>query len=198
MKLSDEIRIEAPRARVYEALNDPEILRRAIPGCQALERTSPTELTATVAARIGPVKATFQGRVTLSELNPPESYVISGEGKGGAAGFAKGRAKVQLTEDGQATRLRYDVDADVGGKLAQVGQRLIEGSSKKLAGEFFSAFRAAVAAPEPTAAPAAAPEAAPATAVETPAAPEKRGLPTPLVVAGVAFVVALVVFLIVL
>jgi len=195
MKLSDEIRIEAPRQRVYEALNDPEVLKRAIPGCQALERVSPTELTATVAARIGPVKATFKGRVTLSELNPPVSYVISGEGKGGAAGFAKGSAKVTLAEDGGATRLRYEVDADVGGKLAQVGQRLIEGSSKKLAGEFFDAFRTAVAAPPPAAAapgrPAPTAEARP---VEAPA----RGLPMWLTVGIVAFVVALVVFLIVL
>jgi len=195
MKLSDEIRIEAPRERVYAALNDPEVLKRAIPGCQALERVSPTELTATVAVKIGPVKATFKGRVTLSDLDPPQSYVISGEGKGGAAGFAKGRAKVRLTEDGQATRLAYEVDADIGGKLAQVGQRLIEGSSKKLAGEFFAAFQAALAAP--AAAPAAAktpPEAAAVAADEKPAG----GVPMWLVAGGVAFVVALIVFLIVL
>lgn len=191
MKLSDEIRIEAPRERVYAALNDTDVLRRAIPGCQALERVSPTELTATVAAKIGPVKATFKGRVTLSDLNPPESYTISGEGKGGAAGFAKGRARVTLAEDGQATRLRYDVDADVGGKLAQVGARLIEGSSKKLAGEFFDAFKAAVA---PVAAPVAAPEAAAAPAAAKKPAPV---VPMWLVVGVVSFVVAFVVFLIV-
>ncbi|MGH6660790.1 MAG: CoxG family protein [Rhodospirillales bacterium] len=188
MKLSDEIRIEAPRERVYAALNDPEILKRAIPGCQALERMSASELTATVVAKIGPVKATFKGRVTLSDLNPPQSYTIAGEGKGGGAGFAKGSAKVTLIEDGAATRLRYEVDADVGGKLAQVGARLIEGSSKKLAGEFFAAFKAALAAPAPEARPAA----GPAVPAPTP------GLPMWLIAGGVAFVVALVVFLIVL
>lgn len=195
MKLSDEIRIEAPRERVYAALNDPEILKRAIPGCQALERMSPTELTATVAAKIGPVKATFKGRVTLSDLNPPESYTIAGEGKGGAAGFAKGSAKVTLTEDGAATRLRYEVNADVGGKLAQVGARLIEGSSKKLAQEFFAAFKAVLAAPA-VAAPEARPAAGPA--VPAPAPRPAHGLPMWLWVGGVAFVVALIVFLIVL
>lgn len=195
MKLSDEIRIEAPRERVFAALNDPEILKRAIPGCQALERMSASELTATVTAKIGPVKATFKGRVTLSDLNPPESYTIAGEGKGGAAGFAKGSAKVTLTEDGAATRLRYEVNADVGGKLAQVGARLIEGSSKKLAQEFFAAFKAVLAAPA-----AAASEARPAAgpAVPAPAPRPAHGLPMWLWVGGVAFVVALIVFLIVL
>lgn len=195
MKLSDEIRIEAPRERVFAALNDPEVLKRAIPGCQALERMSASEMTATVTAKIGPVKATFKGRVTLSDLNPPESYTIAGEGKGGAAGFAKGSAKVTLTEDGAATRLRYEVNADVGGKLAQVGARLIEGSSKKLAQEFFAAFKAALAAPA-TAASEARPAAGPA--VPVPAPRPAHGLPMWLWVGGVAFVVALIVFLIVL
>lgn len=197
MKLSDEIRIEAPRERVFAALNDPEILKRAIPGCQALERMSASELTATVAAKIGPVKATFKGRVTLSDLNPPESYTIAGEGKGGAAGFAKGSAKVTLTEDGAATRLRYEVNADVGGKLAQVGARLIEGSSKKLAQEFFAAFKAALVAPAATAP---APEARPAAgpAAPRPAPRPAHGLPMWLWVGGVAFIVALIVFLIIL
>jgi len=158
MKMTDEIRIEAPREQVYAALNDVDVLRRAIPGCEELERVSETELTATVRAKVGPVSARFKGGVTLSELNPPESYTISGEGKGGAAGFAKGRASVRLTEDGGATVLGYEVEADVGGKLAQVGSRLIEGTSKKLAGEFFESFRSIVAG-EPEAAPA---EAAPA------------------------------------
>ncbi|MBT3660703.1 MAG: carbon monoxide dehydrogenase subunit G [Rhodospirillaceae bacterium] len=144
MKLSDEIRIGAPREKVFAALNDPEILKQAIPGCQALEQVSDTEMTATVQAKVGPVKAKFQGAVTLSDINAPESYVISGEGKGGAAGFAKGRATVSLSEDGDATLLTYDVDAEVGGKLAQVGGRLIEGASKKLAGEFFEAFSSLV------------------------------------------------------
>ena len=158
MKMTDEIRIEANRNQVFSALNDPEILRQAIPGCQELDQTSETELTATVLAKVGPVKAKFRGVVTLSDINPPESYTISGEGKGGAAGFAKGTAKVFLTDDGGATILSYEVNAEVGGKLAQVGGRLIEGTSKKLAGEFFDNFSGLVglteaATEEPAAAP---------------------------------------------
>ena len=140
MKMIDKIRIEAPRQYVFAALNDPNILRQSIPGCQNLEQTSETELTATVQAKVGPVKATFQGAVTLSEIKAPESYTISGEGKGGAAGFAKGTARITLIEDGNETILNYEVDAEVGGKLAQVGSRLIEGSSKKLASQFFETF----------------------------------------------------------
>ena len=184
MKLSDEIRIEAPRERVYAALNDPEILRRAIPGCQALAKISATELEATVVAKVGPVKATFKGRVTLSDLDPPAGYTISGQGTGGAAGFAKGSARVTLARDGDATILKYAVDADVGGKLAQLGGRLIEGTSKKLAGEFFEAFQAALTAPAP-----AAPEAAPAPA---PAKPEAAWLPSWIVWVVAAAIVATV------
>ena len=140
MKMIDEIRIEASRDEVFAALNDPEILSQAIPGCRDLKQTSETELTATVQAKVGPVKATFKGSVTLSNIKAPESYTISGAGKGGAAGFAKGSAQVTLLEDGKSTILRYEVNAEVGGKLAQVGSRLIEGSSKKLANEFFETF----------------------------------------------------------
>lgn len=147
MKLNDEIHIEASREQVYAALNDPDILRKAIPGCQEIERISETELVATVVTKIGPIKAKFKGKVTLSDLNPPESYTISGEGKGGSAGFAKGNAKVSLEESGAGTVLRYEVQADVGGKLAQLGGRLIEGTAKKLAGEFFNSFRETVAGP---------------------------------------------------
>ena len=166
MKLTDEIRIEAPREAVFAALNDPEILKRAIPGCQELERVSETEMTATVQAKVGPVRAKFTGAVTLADVNPPEGYTISGEGKGGAAGFAKGGAKVSLEDDGGATVLRYEVDAEVGGKLAQVGARLIEGTSKKLAGEFFETFSGLgggsdAGAEEPAPAPAVTPAAAP-------------------------------------
>lgn len=144
MKLSDEKRIEAPREAVWSGLNNPEILKQSIPGCESLEQVSDTEFNAVVQAKVGPVKAKFKGSVTLSDLNPPESYRISGEGKGGAAGFAKGGAVVTLSEDGDATILKYDVDADVGGKLAQIGGRLLEGTSKKLAGEFFDNFEAAL------------------------------------------------------
>ncbi len=144
MKLSDEKRIEAPRDAVWSGLNNPDILKQSIPGCESLEQVSDTEFNAVVQAKVGPVKAKFKGSVTLSDLNPPESYRISGEGKGGAAGFAKGGAVVTLSEDGDATILKYDVDADVGGKLAQIGGRLLEGTSKKLAGEFFDNFEAAL------------------------------------------------------
>ena len=171
MKMTDEIRIEASREKVFAALNDPDILRQAIPGCQELDQISDAELTATVQAKVGPVKAKFKGQVTLSDIVPPESYVISGEGKGGAAGFAKGGAKVTLAEDGSATILTYEVDAEVGGKLAQIGNRLIEGTSKKLAGEFFEAFSALVseAGPQIDADTATAP--APEPASETTKAP---------------------------
>lgn len=144
MKLSDEKRIEAPRDIVWRGLNDTDILQKSIPGCESLERVSETEFNAVVSAKVGPVKAKFKGNVHLSELNPPESYRISGEGKGGAAGFAKGGAWIKLSEDGDATILSYDVDADVGGKLAQIGGRLLEGTSKKLAGEFFDNFEIAL------------------------------------------------------
>jgi hypothetical protein len=161
MEMSGEYRIEAPRDRVWEALNDPEILKQAIPGCDEIQRLSDTELTAKVTAKVGPVKASFSGRVTLSDLDPPNSYRISGEGKGGAAGFAKGGANVRLKADGDATVLKYEVDATVGGKLAQLGARLVDGTAKKMAGEFFSNFAEVVGgpAPEGASAPAAAPAA---------------------------------------
>ncbi len=164
MKMSDKIRIEAPREKVYAALNDPEILKRAVPGCEEMEWVSDTELTAVAVVKIGPVKAKFKGKVTLSDIDPPNGYTITGEGTGGAAGFAKGGAKVSLIEDGDATILRYEVQADVGGKLAQVGARLIEGTAKKLAGDFFAAFSEAVTGVEET--PAEAAEAAPAAGIE--------------------------------
>ena len=124
---------------VWAALNDPQVLKQCIPGCQNLEMSSPTEMTATVVFRVGPVKATFGGKVTLSDLDPPNSYRISGEGSGGVAGFAKGGAAVRLeSESPDVTILHYDVDAQIGGKLAQLGQRLIDSTAKKLAGEYCS------------------------------------------------------------
>ncbi len=152
MQLNDEIRIEAPREQVYAALNDLEILRKSIPGCEEIEQVSETELIATVVTKIGPIKARFKGQVTLSDLNPPNSYTISGQGQGGSAGFAKGSAKIVLEEDGGATVMRYEVQIDVGGKLAQLGGRLIEGTAKKLADDFFTRFNKEVAGPEDEAA----------------------------------------------
>ncbi len=144
MDMTGEHRISAPRQKVWEALNDPEILRASIPGCEALEKTSETEMNASVTAKIGPVKAKFKGEVTLEDLNPPESYRIVGEGKGGVAGFAKGAADVKLTEDGDGTLLSYVVKAQVGGKLAQLGSRLIDTTARKMADEFFKSFSAQV------------------------------------------------------
>ncbi len=144
MELDGEFHIPADRMRVWQALNDPKILRRTVPGCEELEKISDTEFTARVVLKIGPVKAKFQGKVTLSDLDPPNGYSINGEGQGGVAGFAKGGARVRLTEDGDGTCLRYEATATVGGKLAQLGQRMIAGASRKLAGEFFSAFSEAV------------------------------------------------------
>ena len=150
MKLAGEQKIKAPRDIVFAALNDPEILKESIPGCQTLTKHSPTEFEAEVGLKIGPVKATFTGAVKLSKLKPPESYTITGEGKGGTAGHAKGGAAVKLTEDGEHTILAYDVDAQVGGKLAQLGSRLIDSTAKKLSGQFFKKFGKIVeAAQEP-------------------------------------------------
>ena len=127
MQMSDVQRVPAPREAVWAALNDPAILQRCIPGCQSLEMTSPAEMKATVVVKVGPVKASFAGKVTLSDLDPPNSYRISGDGSGGVAGFAKGGASVKLEPVGDdATDLHYTVDAQVGGKLAQLGGRLIE------------------------------------------------------------------------
>ena len=140
MELAGQQLINASREKVYAALNDPDVLRQCIPGCEELNKTSDTEMDATVSIKVGPVKAKFKGAVELTNLNPPESYTIVGEGKGGAAGFAKGGADVKLTEQGGQTMLDYSVKADVGGKLAQLGGRLIEGTAKKLSGEFFQKF----------------------------------------------------------
>jgi uncharacterized protein len=143
--IEGEERIAAPLDKVWLALNDPAVLKACIPGCQNLEKRSDTEFAATVVLRIGPIKATFAGEVALKNLNPPHSYTIEGEGKGGIAGFAKGGADVTLTEvDAGTTVLKYATKADVGGKIAQLGSRLITSTSKKLAGEFFSKFNATV------------------------------------------------------
>lgn len=155
MEMTGEYRIPAPRQRVWAALNDPEVLRSCIPGCDLLEMTSPTTMTAAVTAKVGPVKAKFTGAVTLSDIRPPEGYTISGEGKGGVAGFAKGGADVALIEDGPATTiLRYSARAQVGGKLAQLGARMIDSTAKKMADEFFGAFSARFTAGDGAPAPA--------------------------------------------
>jgi uncharacterized protein len=141
MQMSDSQRIPASKEKVWAALNNPDVLKQCIPGCQSLEMSSPNEMTATVVFKVGPVKATFGGRVSLSDLDPPNSCRITGEGSGGIAGFAKGGAIVKLSAEGpDVTVLTYEVDAQVGGKLAQLGGRLIDSTAKKLAGEFFASF----------------------------------------------------------
>jgi len=157
MEFSGEHRLAVPQQRVWEALNDPQVLQASIPGCQQLDKLSDTEFAAVVTARVGPISATFRGAVELSELNAPHGYTLTGRGQGGAAGFARMRARVELEPDADGTWLRYTADAEIGGKLASVGSRLIQGVVKKNADDFFSAFArqltgAGEAAPEALAA----------------------------------------------
>jgi carbon monoxide dehydrogenase subunit G len=159
MDMTGEERIGANRAEVWAALNDIDVLRQCIPGCQSLERQSDTEMTAKVKLQIGPVSATFSGKVRLSDLDPSNGYRIAGEGSGGAAGYAKGNAVVRLLDDGAGTLLRYEAKADVGGKLAQLGGRLLDATARKLAGEFFGKFSTVVAPPSAEAVPSEAPPA---------------------------------------
>ena len=140
MKLKGQHTIAVTRDAVYAALNDPGVLEQCIPGCKKLVRHSDTEFEAVVGLKIGPVKATFNSTVTLTNLSPPESYTLSGQGKGGAAGFARGGADVHLIEDGAATVLEYTFEANVGGKLAQIGSRLVDSTARKLAADFFRKF----------------------------------------------------------
>tara|TARA_B100001123_G_C15313706_1_gene1025360 strand:- start:1022 stop:1630 length:609 start_codon:yes stop_codon:yes gene_type:complete len=140
MEISGVHRISAPRSKVWEALNDSDILKDSIPGCQSIQKVSDTVLNATIVAKIGPVKATFRGTVTLSNINPPHGYTITGNGQGGAVGFGSGRADITLTEEGEDTILSYDASAQVGGKLAQIGQRLIDSTAKSLTDQFFANF----------------------------------------------------------
>jgi carbon monoxide dehydrogenase subunit G len=217
MDMTGEFRIPAPRQRVWEALNDPQVLKECIPGCQTIEKTSDTEFAARVVAKVGPVQAAFSGKVALSDLDPPKAYTISGEGTGGVAGFAKGAAKVRLDEDGDATMLRYEVSAHVGGKLAQIGSRLIDATARKMAADFFGRFagqmapaeiiphettRVAAVAPAPveageipaTARAAEAPQ--PTAAPEAPPVPPAASfrLPPAVWVTGLAIVVALMLY----
>ena len=157
MEMTGEQLIPVPQAEVWRALNDPEVLKACIPGCETIEKVSDNEYRILITAAVGPVKAKFTGKLVLSDLNPPNSYSLSFEGSGGAAGFGKGGAQVSLKAEGAATRLTYSAKASVGGKLAQVGSRLIDGVVRKMADDFFTAFN------EKLAGPAAAGAAAPAT-----------------------------------
>ncbi len=140
MELNGQQRIAASRQKVWDALNDARVLKACIPGCESLTQDGDNAFDATVQAKVGPVRAKFSGRVELSDIRPPESYRISGEGKGGVAGFAKGGADVSLVEDGDCTILTYAVKADVGGKLAQIGSRLVQSTANKYAADFFARF----------------------------------------------------------
>jgi carbon monoxide dehydrogenase subunit G len=140
MTMNGEVQLSASRETVWKKLNDPEVLKACIPGCEELEQTEESGFRAVAKMKVGPVSARFKGRVTLSDLDPPKGYKITGEGEGGVAGFAKGGATVTLDDKDGGTLLTYNVEAQIGGKLAQLGQRLILGSAKKLADEFFSNF----------------------------------------------------------
>jgi uncharacterized protein len=144
MTMIGEIQLAAPREAVWAKLNDPAVLKACIPGCEELEKTDDQGFRAVAKIKVGPVSARFKGRVTLSDLDPPNGYKISGEGEGGVAGFAKGGATVEVAEQGGGTLLSYHVDAQIGGKLAQLGQRLINGTAKKIADEFFANFAKAL------------------------------------------------------
>jgi carbon monoxide dehydrogenase subunit G len=146
MTMNGQVQLAAPRAVVWAKLNDAAVLKQCIPGCEELNKTSDTEFQAVATIKVGPVKARFKGQVQLNDLDPPNGYRISGAGDGGVAGFAKGAAVVKLTDSAGGTLLAYDVESQIGGKLAQLGQRLVQGTAKKLADDFFAKFAAAVAA----------------------------------------------------
>jgi carbon monoxide dehydrogenase subunit G len=201
MEIKGEYRIPAPREVVWRALNDPEILKQTIPGCDELTKISDTEMMGKVTAKVGPVSAKFAGKVTLSDIKAPESYTIFGEGQGGVAGFAKGGAKVHLAEDGNETVLTYVADAQVGGKLAQIGSRLIQSTSTMMANQFFSRFAEVVAssAPPPGEAPTVGepgvvvPPVSPTTLQTASAAPTPSGgIPQAVWIGGLVVVIAVV------
>ena len=188
--------IAAPGHRVWSALNDPEVLRRCLPGCESVERTSPEDFKIVMTASVGPLKARFNGKLRMTDARPPTDCVLQFEGQGGAMGFGKGSSTVSLREVPEGTELTYTAEAQVGGKLAQVGSRLIDGVARKMSDDFFKAFRNQVAPPEvPAAAPAAAPaaqvtaapalrapETVPAGSVATPSNAAVRGEPAAFVV----------------
>lgn len=157
MEFSGEYRIPARQQQVWDALNDPAVLLASIAGCKQLEKVSDSEFNAIVVTRVGPISATFRGSVTLSDLDPPHSYTLTGQGQGGAAGFARMQARVNLKEEGAETLLTYTASAEIGGKLASVGSRLVQTVAKKNADDFFSAFARQLGGSGELAAPAVAP-----------------------------------------
>ena len=161
MDMTGERRIPAPRQIVWDALNNVDVLKASIPGCESLDKTSDTTMAAKAGIKLGPISAKFSGNVTLSDIDAPNSYTIGGEGQGGVAGFAKGGAKVFLTDDGDGTLLKYEVNAQVGGKIAQLGARLIDATAKQMAEQFFNRFTDQVRATMPKAEAAPAPDMTP-------------------------------------
>jgi hypothetical protein len=146
MEMTGEQLVPAPQQVVWNALNDPEMLKACVPGCESIDPIGENEYQVLMVARVGPVSAKFKGKLTLSDINPPNSYSIAFEGQGGAAGFAKGGASVRLSPEGQQTKLAYDTKANVGGKLAQIGSRLVDAAARKVADDFFKNFNKKVAA----------------------------------------------------
>jgi carbon monoxide dehydrogenase subunit G len=197
MDMTGERRIAAPRGKVWDALNDPAVLKAAIPGCESLEKQSDTAMKATAAVKIGPIAARFSGNVQLSDLDPPNGYTIAGEGQGGVAGFAKGGAKVHLADDGANTLLTYEVHAQVGGKIAQLGARLIDASAKQMADAFFDRFSAQVAPPAVAAAAPAHPPSAPPSAIGITALVPREpfGFPVVAWIGGALYLVILILIL---
>lgn len=186
MEIAGESLVPAPQQRVWDALNDPEVLKACIAGCQRLDKVSDTEFSAIVTTRVGPISATFRGTVNLSELDPPNSYTLTGRGQGGAAGFAKMVSRVSLQGQGDQTLLRYTAHAEVGGKLASVGSRLVQSVARKNADDFFAAFTRQLSGPEMAqaeapagAAPSPARPAAPVAAAAAPSAGGGLGAPVP-------------------
>jgi carbon monoxide dehydrogenase subunit G len=199
MDMSGDRLIAASKDKVWAALNDPDVLKACIPGCESIEKLSETEMKAVAAVKLGPISARFSGKVLLSDLDPPNGYTISGEGQGGVAGFAKGGAVVKLTDEEGGTKLAYHVNAQIGGKMAQLGARLIDSTAKQMAETFFSKFSALVAPPAPSR-PVVDPTASPYHASHEdhdhdPSNPHYFGMPVGVIIAAAVAVVAVAIII---
>ncbi len=195
MDLTGRYLIPASPELVWDALNDPDTLRGCIPGCDSVEKISPTDFLATATLKIGPMKATFNGKIALTELDAPRRCVVRGEGQGGAAGFAKGEAEVLLADDGEGTVLTYAAKAQIGGKLAQIGQRLVDGAARQIADDFFGRFAAALTQRKTNAAEQQDDLLPPTESGTMPDPARREGLPPTIWVAGLIAIVAILLFL---